>query len=234
MLAMAALTGTAVAGPPFLTDDPVPVDFRHGELYLAATYSHDRHGDGGILPMVEANYGVVPDVQLHLIATAAYDAADGESHHYGLGDTELGIKYRFLQESDRLPMAGIFPLVELPSGDSGRDLGSGKVQFFLPLWLQKSWGEWTTYGGGGWVSNPAGKDFWRAGWLLQREMTKQLTLGGEVFFESADAQDARDRTAVNFGGFYDFDEHNHLLFSLGRDLLGDSLVFCYLGFQYTF
>jgi len=26
------------------------------------------------------------------------------------------------------------------------------VRGFLPLWLQKSWGRWTSYGGGYWIN----------------------------------------------------------------------------------
>ena len=51
------------------------------------------------------------------------------------------------------PMIGVFPLVEAPTGDARRGLGAGHTREFLPLWLQKSFGGWTTYGGG--VSPPS-------------------------------------------------------------------------------
>ncbi|MGD1148642.1 MAG: hypothetical protein ABR961_11905, partial [Thermoanaerobaculaceae bacterium] len=36
---IAILTGQRVlAGPPFLTDDPEPVDYRHWETYIFSTY----------------------------------------------------------------------------------------------------------------------------------------------------------------------------------------------------
>ena len=34
---MLALAATAFAGPPFLTDDPEPVPYKHWELYLFST-----------------------------------------------------------------------------------------------------------------------------------------------------------------------------------------------------
>jgi hypothetical protein len=43
---------------------------------------------------------------------------------------------------------------------------------FLPLWIQKSWGDWQTYGGGGYYIDQdyavSDKNYWYAGWLLQK------------------------------------------------------------------
>ena len=155
-LLMSFLVGVpgAAAGPPFRTDDPEPVEYRHGEFYIAGTYANDPDGRSGTAPQIEANYGVVPNMMLHLVAPLAYNQPSGGATSYGPGDVELGIKYRFIQEDGIRPMVGIFPLIELPTGDGDRGLGNGKVQVFLPLWFQKSWGPWQTYGGGGYWINP--------------------------------------------------------------------------------
>jgi hypothetical protein len=146
----------AIAGPPFQTDDPEPVEYKHWEIYLASQFRHDKDGDSATLPHVEINYGVIPNVQLHLIVPLAYNSPSGEKSQYGLGDIEVGTKVRFIQESERMPMVGIFPMVEIPTGNHDEGLGNGKAQFFIPLWLQKSWGPWTSYGGGGyWVNQDA-------------------------------------------------------------------------------
>jgi hypothetical protein len=88
---------------------------------------------------------------------------------YGYGDTELGAKFRFVHEGEFVPQIGTFPLAELPTGDSARGLGSGQVEVFLPLWLQKSVGPLLTYGGGGYCINPgAGNHDWLfLGWHLE-------------------------------------------------------------------
>ena len=36
--------GALFAGPPFVTDDPEPVEFRHFEIYLASVTSRDFGG----------------------------------------------------------------------------------------------------------------------------------------------------------------------------------------------
>jgi hypothetical protein len=54
------------AGPPFLTDDPEPVDYQHWENYLFATGDHEGGGYTINGPAVELNYGPLPDTQLSL------------------------------------------------------------------------------------------------------------------------------------------------------------------------
>jgi hypothetical protein len=146
---------TARSGPPYVTDDPEPVEYHHLEAYLATQGGYDRHGNLSFsAPHVEVNYGAVPDLQLHLIAPLQYARPAGGPAAYGYGDTELGAKFRFVHEGDVVPQVGTFPLLELPTGDSERGLGAGRLQAFLPLWLQKSIGPLLTYGGGGYWINP--------------------------------------------------------------------------------
>src|SRR5512141_1911801 len=103
------------AGPPFRTDDPQPVDLGHLELYLFSAGQRVQHDNSGIGPAVEFNYGILPDTQFHIVIPYAYDQPQGAAFQSGLGDTELGIKYRFLHETDTRPQIGIFPLVEIPT-----------------------------------------------------------------------------------------------------------------------
>jgi len=226
----------AQAGPPFVTDDPEPVAYRHWEIYLAAQYRHDRDQDSSTLPHLEINYGAVSNVQIHLIAPLVYVKPEGASSQYGYGDTELGIKFRFLQETDYLPQAGIFPMIELATGDAGKGLGNGRTQYFLPVWFQKSFGPWTTYGGGGYWINPGegNKNWWQFGWQLSREINKHLTLGAELYFKTAGTSDSNDTTGYSIGAIINITENHHLLFSAGQDINGPDYLSIYAGYQFTF
>jgi len=121
----------AYAGPPFVTDDPEPVDYQHWEFYLFANGDHASGGSAINGPAAELNYGVLPDTQLHLVVPALTISPDNGPSATGLGDTEFGIKYRFVHESDTWPQIGIFPMAELPTGDSDRSLGNGRTWFRL-------------------------------------------------------------------------------------------------------
>jgi hypothetical protein len=229
------LTAHTFAGPPFLTDDPEPVDYRHWETYLftSGITSGGAYAIEG--PAVELNYGALPDTQLHLIIPIASVDGPGLTAASGLGDTEFGIKYRFVHETTGRPQIGIFPMAELPTGDASRGLGNGRVWFRLPLWVQKSWGPWTTYGGGGAVINPAPgqRDYPFGGWLVQRNFGKHLMLGGEIFAQGPDTNNDKGFGALNFGGSYKVNEHFSLLFSAGHSVAGDNHALWYFGLYGT-
>jgi hypothetical protein len=76
----------ALAGPPFRTDDPEPVEYKHWEVYVASQGSFDRDETSLTAPHVEINYGLFPNVQIHLIAPFEYVKPEGEASHYGFAD----------------------------------------------------------------------------------------------------------------------------------------------------
>ena len=222
-IALVLIAGAANAGPPFRTDDPEPVDYQHWEFYAFSTGTHVRDDTSGVLPGVEFDYGVIENGMVHIVAPIAFDSPSEGATHFGYGDTELGFKYRLIGEDPNgvRPSVGVFPLVELPTGNEDKGLGSGHASAFLPVWVQKTFGKWTTYGGGEyWINQDhdrGDKNYWFVGWLLQRKITEKLTLGGEIFHQSADTVDGPDSTGFNLGGIYDVDDHDHLLLSSGRD-----------------
>jgi hypothetical protein len=225
-------------GPPFVTDDPEPVEYQHWEFYVASQDAKLGNGDwSGTAPHLELNYGVAPDVQLHLIAPLAYDVPPVGGTQYGMGDLELGVKYRFVHETNEFPQVGVFPLVEVPTGSGSEGLGNGHWQAFLPVWLQKSWGSWTAYGGGGYgVNSLNGRHNWGyVGGLLQKQVTSRVAIGVEIYHQTAAQTDfPNEGTAFNVGTVIDFNDHHHLLFSVGRSIDGPTDFQCYLAYQFTF
>lgn len=249
------LTGAhfALAGPPFLTDDPEPVPTHHWEFYTFATGDRTRSTNSVVGPAIELNNGVAANTQIHLIIPETYFSQDGMSAH-GLGDLEAGVKYRFLTETKTRPEIGAFPLAELPTGDQSRGLGNGRPWFKVPIWLQKSRGAWTSYGGGGYAYNPAPglRNYFFGGLLVQRTLTPRLTLGGEVFLQGAQVQNdptvsagaggassgtpvagARSSALWNFGGSYNVTPDFSLLFTGGHSFAGDGNQVFYLGLYRT-
>ncbi|HET8716092.1 MAG TPA: hypothetical protein VFM16_09725 [Holophagaceae bacterium] len=224
-----------LAGPPFKTDDPEPVELGHLEFYVFAAGQRASGDSSGLGPALEFNYGILPETQFHLVLPLAYDRPEGGPSQRGLGDTEVGFKVRFLKETDTRPQIGIFPLVEIPTGDADKGLGGGHTQVYIPLWIQKSFGAWTTYGGYGWWRNPGdGNRNWSfAGWLLQRDVGERLTLGGELVHSTATTVDGQASDGVDLGGQVNFGEKHHLLFSLGRTFHGERQTTFYVGYQLT-
>jgi hypothetical protein len=238
----------ALAGPPFQTDDPEPIDYQNYEFYTfgaadGTAVEMDTEG-----PAFEFNWGAAPNLHLHIIVPAAaifpsnnpaLSPAGTGPRAFGLGDTELGIKYRFVQESKHRPMIGTFTMFEMPTGRAEKGLGVGTAWYKVPLWVQKSFGPWTTYGGGGWtlVKAPGYRNFPFAGWLVQRDIGKKVTLGTEAFYhgpEGLATAQTRPATLIDVGGYYKFrDPGFQLLFCYGHTAVGQTENYAYLGLYWT-
>ncbi len=188
LAAFLLLSSSALAGPPFITDDPEPTDYQHYELYFFSLGTHATGELTGVAPSCDCNYGGLPNVQLHFQPGMAVAKSNNSSLQWGLGDTEFGIKYRFIEQDKAswVPSIAIYPLLEAPTGDSARGLGTGRTHAFVPIWVQKDFGDWTTYGGGGfWINpGPGNKNFWFAGWVLERKITDKFMLGIELFHQT--------------------------------------------------
>jgi hypothetical protein len=222
------------AGPPYVTDDPEPVAYRHWEAYLATQHFINRDGATGSAPLVDVNYGALPGLQLHAMGQVNYARPSGGPTSYGAGDTEIGAKIRFINEGPWCPMMSTYPLLDLPTGDSARKLGAGHVHAFIPLWLQKSAGPWTTFGGGGlWINPGTGnRNYAYVGWEIQRRIAN-LVLGAEIFYTTPDQVGGDANLRFNIGFILDLTEYHHLLFSAGRSIVGANLLQSYAAYQLT-
>lgn len=221
MVIMCALSATASANPPFETDDPGVFPVHTGEAYLFSAGGRSADGLGlDAAPGAEVNYSFAPDTFAHLVVPLAYNDPRHAGSAYGPGDVELGFKWRFLHQEDHGIDVATFPLAELPTGSAHRGLGNRKASYFLPLWLEKDWGPWTVYGGGGrWFMHDAGqRNWWYSGVLLQRQISPALYLGGELFHKTSQAAGEPGSTGFNVGGGYTLGGAWQVLFSAGRNL----------------
>jgi hypothetical protein len=232
------LAGKDFAGPPFRTDDPIPVPYLHGELYLFSSGTIDATGTSGIGPAVEFNYGVFPNAQFHLVLPIAFDAPKGMPSQFGYGDTELGVKFRFIDQGVFIPDVATFPILEVPTGSASRNLGTGRPQVYLPLWLQKDIGNWIVYGGSGYWINPGiGNKNWNfSGILVQYNFTDDFFLGAELFHQTQSSVDAPNNTGLHIGGGIPIVKDTQILWSCdaGNGLTAYKHFSYYMGVYYTF
>jgi hypothetical protein len=228
------LSTLVLAGPPFLTDDPQPVDYKHWEFYVSSQQQFSLNSVDATLPHFEINYGLIPDIQVHLIAPMQYTKRES-SKEYSYVNTELGVKYRFINNADTSFQVGIFPIAEVPTGKSVTLAGENKTQVFLPIWIQINSGKFTSYGGAGYWINPGtgNKNWVYAGWQGQYDFSETVTLGGELFYHTAEANDSEGGIGFNVGGYININEHNHILFSAGHNITGANTTTGYVGYQMT-
>lgn len=190
----------ADAGPPYVTDDPEPTELAGWEVYgfaAGTSFSHALEGEAGL----DLNYGAAKDLQASATLSFGYEQEGGARIHTNIADTEVGLKYRFLHQSDGtlMPDVALFPKVTLPT--AGHHDGSGKVGFQLPVWAQKDFRGWSLFGGGGFQINPGAgnRDFVFEGIALTRQVSNALSLGGEVYHQSADSRAGRSTSGLGLG-----------------------------------
>ena len=230
-----ALPLLALAGPPFLSDDPTPTDYQHFEAYLFGNKTTARDGISGDAG-VDFNYGATPDLQLTAVLLWGYERANGAHFTSGLGNIELAAKYRFLHQEGLDWDVAVFPRLFLPSGSSQ---GERHASLLIPIWLGKNWGDWSTFGGGGCALNRGGdsQDYCIAGWALTRRLRPDLQLGAELYFQSADTKGASASTTLGFGATYDFSARFHALGYVGSGLKNAAetgRTLWYASFLFTF
>jgi hypothetical protein len=240
---VAALTliasNVAFAGPPFVTDDPEPTEYRHLEAYLYSEGNIARHQMSGSIVGAEINYGAAPNLQISAALPLGFSAASRAATDYGVTDAEFGAKYRFIAEDDegRRPQVSFYPSVQVAIGGSGKEMSDSATHIFLPVWAQKSIGPWTMFGGGGYRINPGpeGKNSWFAGLATLRQLSDRLQLGVEAYYETADAADEKATEGMNLGAILDLSDAFHLVGSAGPQN-GDGhgmLLSYYFGLEWT-
>src|SRR5262249_44526559 len=138
----------------------------------------------------------------------------------------------FNSEKSQLQL-GVYPQVLLPTGNHARGLGEGRTAFVLPLVAQESWDKWTVYGNVGywWGGASETRNYVYAGAVLEREVNQRLTLGAELFGNPPKEIGGRSEIAFNVGGTYKLSDHFNLLFTAGRDIVGDTHAMAYVGLQ---
>ncbi len=212
-----ALAGPACAGPPYVTDDPEPTGLGHWEIFnfIAATHIP---GETDTEAGVDFNYGAAKDLQLTLVVPAAFQDWD----RAGAGSLELGAKYRIVHQRGGAwtPDIAVFPRLFTPA--SSERFGSTRFSLLLPVWAQKDWGPWSAFGGGGYTINPGRgqRGFWIGGAGVSRQIGERWSLGAEVFYQGANADDARAFAGVNMGATYRLSDRWTLMGSVGPGLDG--------------
>jgi hypothetical protein len=209
------------------------VEAHHWEVYLFGA-GQSLHGErSGLAPAMEANYGPFEDAQLQFQIPMAYARGEEGQSRHGFGDVQAGFKYRFLQETGVLPQLAIYPQVQAPTGRSGEGLGAGHWRILIPLWAQKSFGEWTTFGGGGWWRNPGvgNHDYTIWGWQVQRAFGEGRSLGVEIFHQGAPSEDEPATTCWDLGFECPIAPHLQLVGSAGRFFQGGRGSVFYVGIR---
>jgi hypothetical protein len=238
----------AQAGPPFQTDDPVPVDYGRYEFYVFGAADGTPAEIDSVGPAFEFNWGALPRLQLHLIVpfgsinptnNLIYAPGGTGLSAFGYTDTEVGAKLAWIREGKYTPQVGSFTMFELPTGNYAKGLGVGHVWYKLPLWAYKKIGTWGLDGGGGYVVVPqmGYRNYPYGGFLVEKNVNQRLDLSIEVFSHAREgfaAAQTQASTLIDAGGYYYFKSPGlQLLFAYGHSVAGQTENYAYLGLYKT-
>ena len=191
-------------------------------LAVGGLYTHREGETAGWAPNVEANFSPTDRLQLHAMVPYTFDRVTGGTTHFGLGDVEAGVRYRFIDEDPEglRPAVSFYPLVDFPTGSFSKNLGTGRTHAFLPVWISKSFGNWIPFGGGGYWINPGpnNRDWLFAAVGVVRVINETWSLTGDIFHATSSKIGLRDQTGFDVGARVNLTEAHHVIFTIGRGL----------------
>ena len=184
-------------------------------------------------PLFDLNYGL-PDIQLKLEFPIEIVNEDNNGTQAGAGDSLIGVKWRFFNNERSQFQLGTYPQVLVPNGKSFARARRRPCRICVAVSRAEKLGEvdalWQI--GYWWQGAHETRNYFYAGAVLEREINEQLELGVELFGNSPKERGGRSEVAFNVGGTWKLTKHLNLLFSGGRDIVGDTHAMrAYIGLQ---
>lgn len=116
----------SLAGRPLTTDDAWTVEKGKFQLELGLDATRQDNNDREYNPSITLSYGLSEKADLGLgIGYVFVQPEEGEKEH-GLADTEMKLKYRWMDEKDWIPALATAAKLKIPTASESKGLGSGR------------------------------------------------------------------------------------------------------------
>jgi hypothetical protein len=151
------------------------------------------------------------------LAEVGGGGSGGGGRATGQGDTEIAVKYLVVTETDAWPAIALEPNLTVPTG--GRR-GGGQVAIQISLLTAKTFGAWRLSGQFGYErqGSKTGDDHAPVSLLVERTVTKRLSLGAELVHDQPMRRHDRGSTEINVGGGWAIYDGLVLQAAVGRRL----------------
>ncbi len=220
----------AFAGRPLDTEDTGTVEPGKAELELSGDFARNPNDNSwstkavlsfGLISRLE---GRIESTMLVLEPRPAGDDEEADSRgRGGIGDSLLGVKYRFFDEADAVPAALGSLTLRLPTGDEERGLGAEGVDVGLLAVVSKAFGAFnlTVNGGYTFVMRDRDLDVWRLAASVEYRATTAWSLVGEIVSGLGSAS-AADTVVGRAGSTWAFTDRIKLDGAVGVGLTRES------------
>jgi len=129
LFALLLFSSSAFAAMPLTTDDAYTVEKGMFQLEVGFDAARQDNHDKEFSPFVTLTYGLFE--RMDVGAGSAYlfvDPNEGKNEN-GLGDTEVKVKYHFIDQKDWIPHFALSGTLKIPTASESKGLGSGKMDF---------------------------------------------------------------------------------------------------------
>lgn len=192
----------AWAGRPLTTEDTGTLDPGRAELELSADYLRDGGTQSFLLPGGPGlNIGLLPRLEGTVATSFVLLDPEDEPGRAGFGDSLTRLKYRFLDETPRLPAMMVAVTARMPTGDEARGLGEKGVDVQPLAVASKTFGPLTLTVNAGYtfVTRDRDLDVVNLNASAEAGINKAWSLVGEVVSELATSRGADDRVVLGAG-----------------------------------
>jgi hypothetical protein len=226
----------AFAGPPLLTDDPDTPGDKNWEINVAFTLDKRPTESTYETPLIDLNYGVGENIQLKYEVPWLVLHEQGDGTKSGLGNSLVGVKWRFLDEDKSGVNMSVYPQIEFnpPTSSARRGLVDEGTNVLLPVEVSKKFGPVLVNGELGYTIRQHDDDEWFYGLICGYQLQENLTFLGEIH-GSATNEFKTNEVVFNIGTQWDFTKRYGLLASAGRSFSratsDEPNLLLYLGLQ---
>jgi Putative MetA-pathway of phenol degradation len=218
-LIFSAELACAQGGPPFYTNDPGTPGNLNWEINIAYMPFFYTGQSVSHTPDLDINFGVGDRIQLTYENAWLRVQNPGAITKFGLGQSNLGVKWRFHDGGEDGVSVSVFPQAFLNNGNDAvrRGITPPNDALLLPFEFSKKLGpvevDWEL----GYQFVHKGSDGWLTGLVVGHEFTKKLELDMEIY-STGTFHPSESQPTIGFGGRYKLHRPIILLFMAGRSV----------------
>jgi hypothetical protein len=188
---------------PLVTEYAGTVEKGYLEVEMGFDHFREAEGDRSFVPSIQIAFGVTERLQISAGLPYIFLDPAGKKSRHGPGDLLAYLKYRVWGESGYFPAASLKPFLIVPTGDAGRDLGSGSPEIGLTSVLSESFAGFNLHLDGTYILSGKKQETGQASFGLagEFEVVKGFNLVGEVRCGNNFNSSRKDDPATLMAGF---------------------------------
>jgi hypothetical protein len=182
-LAFGAIAARAQGGPPYYTTDPGTPGNKNWEInfgYMPFLYTNQAVTH---TPDVDINFGLGERIQLTYEDAWLRVHSPVEPVKYGMGQDQLGVKWRFYDSGEEGMQFSVFPQLSVnnPNHAVQRGITPPGASLLLPMEFTRKVGPLDVNLEGGYNFVHLAPDGWLTGLVIGHEFSKRLEVDAEFF-----------------------------------------------------